>query len=162
MRHLHLHRVRLLVVLIPFAIVLLCASRPALAQAGGAGVRAGVSASPDQFYFGGHFDTGYLFDRLSFRPNVELGLGDGVTTVAANVEFAYWFPIPRKAWSVYAGGGPAMLIYSYDDHHGGGTDVNPGFNLLIGLAHRGGLFTEFKVGLIDSPEVKFGIGYTFK
>lgn len=34
-------------------------------------------------------------------------------------------------------------------------------NILTGLAHAGGLFTEFKVGALDSPGVKFGIGYTF-
>jgi hypothetical protein len=130
----------------------------ASAQAGGAGLRAGVSASPDQFYFGGHLDTGFVVERLSFRPNLEVGLGDDVTTVAANFEFAYWFPLQRSAWSVYAGGGPALLIFRHTDS----TDVQPGFNLLFGIAHRHGLFTEVKIGLIDSPEVKFGVGYTWR
>lgn len=141
----------------------LCLALPhaALAQ-GGAGVRGGVSGDPDQFYFGGHFDTGYVVERLSFRPNVEVGVGNDLTTIAANFEFAYWFPIRRKPWSVYAGGGPAMNIYRHDFPGGSNTDTQPGFNLLIGLAHRQGLFTEFKLGLIDSPEVKFGVGYTWR
>ena len=63
---------------------------PAAAQ--DVGVRAGVSADPDQFYFGGHFETAPLVDRLHFRPNVEIGVGDNVTLVAVNVEFAYHFP----------------------------------------------------------------------
>ena len=37
-------------------------SEPAHAQ--GPGVRAGVSVDPDQFYFGGHYETGELIDRL--------------------------------------------------------------------------------------------------
>ena len=41
-----------------------------------AGVRAGVSVNPDQFYFGGHVQTAPLIDRLHFRPNVEIGVGD--------------------------------------------------------------------------------------
>ena len=39
-----------------------------------AGVRAGVSVDPDQFYFGGHIETTPLVDRLRFRPNVEVGV----------------------------------------------------------------------------------------
>ncbi len=137
---------------------------PAFAQSGGVGLRAGVSASPDQFYFGGHLDTGRIAGDLSFRPNLELGVGDNVTTVAGNFEFAYWFRVPRHEFSIYVGGGPAVNFY----HYGGNgnaeshTDTQPGFNLLIGVAHRGGLFGELKLGLIDSPDVKFGVGYTWK
>lgn len=132
---------------------------PASASAqGGAGLRAGVSSEPDQFYFGGHFDTGFLVEQLSFRPNLEVGVGNDLTTVAANFEFAYWFPLPRHPWSIYAGGGPAMNIFRRNDD----TDTQPGFNLVGGIAHHGGLFAEVKFGLIDSPELKFGIGYTWR
>ncbi len=130
---------------------------PAHAQSN-AGIRAGVSGDPDQFYFGGHIETKPLIERLTFRPNVEIGLGDDLTLVAANIEFAYWIPLKNKPWSVYIGGGPALLIGSRNDD----TDVGGGFNLLIGAQHRDGLFTEFKVGFSDSPSVKFGVGYVFK
>jgi hypothetical protein len=36
--------------------------------------------------------------------------------------------------------------------------------LLVGVlmaVHRGGFLTEVKIGLVDSPEVKFGVGYVF-
>jgi hypothetical protein len=142
--------------------LLLAAPQTARAQSG-PGIRAGVSADPDQFVFGGHYDTGYLFDRVSFRPNVEVGVGDNVTTLSVNFEFAYWFRM-KKPWNVYAGGGPALVVYTHGDRpdEPGHTDTEPGFNLLIGLAHRGGLFAEVKAGLIDSPSVKFMIGYTFR
>lgn len=142
------------------AILLACVLLPGVAAAqGGAGLRAGVSADPDQFYFGGHFDTGYVVERLSFRPNVEVGVGNDLTTVAANFEFAYWFPIPDQPWNIYAGGGPAMNIYRFHESH---TDTKPGFNLVGGIAHDRGLFAEVKLGLIDSPEIKFGIGFTWR
>ena len=35
-------------------------------------------------------------------------------------------------------------------------------NFLFGAEARNGLFFELKVGVIDSPELKFGVGYTFK
>jgi hypothetical protein len=41
---------------------------PAAAAAQGAGVRAGVSIDPDQFYFGGHYETDALVDRVHFAP----------------------------------------------------------------------------------------------
>ena len=82
-----------------FATVLLIWGAFALpAAAQGLGVRAGASVDPDQFYFGGHLDTGPIADRLHFRPNVEIGLGDDVTLVAFNIEFAYFFP-PAGGWS---------------------------------------------------------------
>ena len=126
-------------------------------QAQGVGLRAGVSADPDQFYVGVHYESEPLVDRLRFRPNIEIGLGNNVTLVALNVEFSYPVPLQRTAWSVYLGGGPALNLYRSRN------DTNPegGFNILVGLVHRRGLFTELKVGAVRSPSVKFGVGYTF-
>jgi hypothetical protein len=30
------------------------------------------------------------------------------------------------------------------------------------VEHRDGLFFEAKIGAIDSPDLKFGVGYTFR
>jgi hypothetical protein len=122
------------------------------------GVRAGVSASPDQFFFGGHVETEPLVEQLSFRPNVEIGLGDDVTTVAFNVEFVYSIPLRQQPWRVYFGAGPAANLYSHDDD----SSIHGGFNLLVGAQHSRGLFTELKVGVADSPELKFTVGYQFR
>ncbi len=149
-----------IVLLALFSLVLLAA--PARAQQPGVGLRAGVSSSPDQFYFGAHYDTGPIFDRLSFRPNAEVGLGDNETLVAGNFEFVYWWPIRRHPWNIYAGGGPAVNLFRFSDERGGGSDVKPGFNILFGGAHRSGFMVELKLGFIDSPEVKFGVGWTWR
>jgi hypothetical protein len=138
---------------------------PASAQQEGVGLRAGVSADPDQFVLGLHYDTGAIVDRLSFRPNAEVGFGDNVTLVAFNFDVAYWIPLKGKPWQLYVGGGPAMNIYVFDDDGPGrgddDTDVEPGFNLLFGAAHADGLFFEVKVGAIDSPDFKAIVGYSF-
>lgn len=136
---------------------LLAPASPAPAQQG-PGVRAGVGADPDQFYVGGHYVTAPLVEGLRFQPNVEAGFGDEVTLVAVNFEFGYWFRLDRE-WQLYVGGGPAMNLYDSDRRDD--TDVEPGVNLLAGLRLRKGLFFEFKVGVLDSPDVKFGVGYTF-
>lgn len=156
----------------PFSIVALgvilwagAIASPVAAQEG-FGARAGVSADPDQFFVGVHYETAALVDRLHFRPNLEVGFGDDVTLIAINPEFAYW--LPRKArqqWGIYVGGGPALNIYSFDSGRGAGeddTDVEPGFNILFGLQHRQVFFTEFKIGAIDSPDFKFAVGYVFQ
>lgn len=130
----------------------------ASAQAQGLGVRAGVSADPDQFVFGGHVETAPLIEQLSFRPNVEVGVGDGVTTVGLNFELVYSIPLQQQPWRVYFGGGPAANIYWFD----GDSDVGGGFNVVIGVQHSRGLFTELKVGAIDSPDLKFLVGFAFR
>ncbi|MFH1573210.1 MAG: hypothetical protein ABIG68_04465 [Acidobacteriota bacterium] len=137
------------------------------AQEGGFGIRAGASVDPDQFHVGGHFESGPLVRRLTFRPNMELGFGDHVATVAFNLEFAYHLPLQRSDWSVYFGAGPALNIFNFDDDFDGrgrrsGTEAEGGFNILVGLQHDRGLFGELKVGALDSPDLKITVGFTFR
>ena len=137
-------------------LMLVVVPSPAAAQPG---VRGGVSVDPDQFYVGAHYETDPLVDRLYFRPNLEAGFGDDLTLIALNFEFVYKFP-SRRAWTLYAGGGPAINIYSFDDVDN--TETEPGLNFLFGAEHARGLFFELKLGAIDSPDLKFGVGYTFR
>jgi len=143
-------------VLLTVLLAVLATSTQAWAQ--GPGVRGGISIDPDQFYFGGHYETPALVDRLHFRPNLEVGIGDDVVTTAINFEFVYKFP-SRSPWRLYAGGGPAVNFYSFDNDN---SETEGGFNFLIGAEQRNGLFFELKVGVIDSPDLKFGVGYTFR
>ena len=136
-------------------LVLVALPSPSAAQ--GPGVRAGASVEPDQFYVGGHYETSPLVERLYFRPNVELGFGDDITAVGLNLEFVYKVPLDGP-WSLYAGGGPALNIYSFNDE----SETDGGLNFLFGAETSNGLFFEAKVGAIDSPELKFGVGYTWR
>ncbi len=148
-------RVSFLVCLVVFTGAM--AATPAQAQQIAPGVQAGVSVDPDQFYFGGHIETSPLIDRLRFRPSVDVGIGDG-TTVSGNFEFTYTFPGGRP-WNLYVGGGPAINWYDFDN---GRSDTEGGFNFLVGAKNNRGLFFEAKVGVEGSPELKFGVGYTFR
>jgi hypothetical protein len=130
---------------------------PARAQHG-VGVRGGLSVNPDQAYFGAHADLGPLVGRLWFRPNIEIGFGDDVTTVAFNGELAYWLPRWKSGWRLYVGGGPALNLYDTENR---GSDARAGLNFMLGFAHKGGFFAEVKVGAFDSPDLKIGMGYTF-
>jgi len=143
------------------AVSLMAFAAPARAQ--GVGGRVGASVDPDQFYFGAHFETTELADRLRFRPNVEVGVGDDLTLVALNFEFVYRLPpdaprLPRSLamWHLYVGGVPALNVVQFTND----TRSEGGFNGLIGLAHSSGLFAEAKLGALKSPNFKFAVGYT--
>ena len=42
------------------------------------------------------------------------------------------------------------------------SETEAGLNFLVGVEQSNGLFFEFKVGVIDSPDFKFGVGYTWR
>ena len=139
------------------AVGFLSAPNVALAQVQ-PGVQGGVSIDPDQAFIGGHVETQPLVDRVRFRPGLDIGFGNDITLFAINLDFTYSFTSNRP-WNLYAGGGPAINIIDFD---GGGTETEAGFNFLIGAKHRDGLFFEMKIGAMDSPDLKFGVGYTFR
>ena len=78
-----------------------------------AGVRAGISGGPTQFYFGGDFETPPVIEHLTFRPNLEVGVGDHETLDPLNLEFAYHVPLARQPWTLYLGAGPAVNWATY-------------------------------------------------
>jgi hypothetical protein len=132
------------------------AAAPASAQ--GYGVRSGVSINPDQAFVGGHYEFGPVADRLWLQPNADLGFGSDATLVAMNFDVVYRKSIGRRStWTAFAGGGPAMNWYRL----AGQSETQPGANVVGGVRHSKGLSTEVRVGFLDSPELRFGVGYTF-
>ena len=85
--------------------------------------------------------------------------------IGLNFEFAFKIALDDQAWTPYLGAGPAVNIIDRSDsgrrRGDGDTSVEGGFNILIGVEHDGGLFTELKVGALDSPDLKFIVGYAF-
>ena len=144
-----------------FLSVFMLAAGSASAQSG-FGVRAGATASPDQFYLGAHMDVKEIVERFWFRPNAELGFGSGLTLFSLNGEFVYDIPLKSSTrWVPYVGGGPALLIGTVHTPVGRFTDTGGGFNFLGGIRQRKGLMAEMKLGAIDSPDFKIGIGWTW-
>ena len=142
------------------------ASSPYRGGLPGWGPRLGVTMDPDQVHFGVHLDAGSFADRFRFQPNVELGLSDELTVLAFNGEFAYRFNSDWGEWSPYLGGG--LGINLYDDNRPMrhdrsradlGASVLGGIETGIGGGDR--FFMETKLGLVDSPDLKFGVGWTF-
>lgn len=154
--------IRTIATLVATTISLLVVSASPTYGQEGWGVRTGISGDPDQFVFGGHLESAPLVDRLVFRPSGEIGLGSDLTVVALNFEFAYKFVGSAQTWTPYVGAGPALNIFNFDSgRFRDDTSLEGGFNMLVGVEHTRGLFTEFKVGSLDSPDIKFLIGYSF-
>jgi hypothetical protein len=42
------------------------------------------------------------------------------------------------------------------------SNTEAGFNFLVGAETPKGLFFEMKIGVMDSPDLKFGVGYTWR
>src|SRR5215471_8773463 len=76
------------------------------------GIRGGISADPEQAYFGAHFDLKDVVDRFWFRPNFEVGVGDGLTVATFNGEFVYLLLVKSREWTPYIGGGPGLVVRS--------------------------------------------------
>lgn len=148
--------------------VLLLGATPVMAsQVGyrGWGPRMGATLGPDQFHFGAHVDLGYFADHLRFQPNAELGLSDDLTLFNMNGDLAYRFSTDWGKWSPYLGGGLGLYV-SGDDrglrHH---SSSELGVSALGGieksLANGDRFFIETKLGLVDAPDFKIGVGWTF-
>jgi hypothetical protein len=127
------------------------------ADAQGMGFQGGVTVDPEQAYVGTHFETGELFQNFRFRPGIDGGFGGDFSLATLNVEFLYHIPIGRT-WSVYQGGGPAVVFLRRNDR----TSTHAGSFITFGFAHENGFFTDFKLGTGTAPTLKFGVGFTVR
>ncbi len=130
----------------------------------GIGPRLGLTVNPDQFHFGGHIDFGDLAENLMMLPNIEIGVGDNLTTVAPSFELDYRFRSDWGAWTPYLGGGVGPVFYSWK-HGGSSSDMGLYMQFGIGKGSSGSesghFFIEGKLGLIDAPDFKATVGWTF-
>lgn len=130
----------------------------------GIGPRLGVTLNADQFHFGGHIDFGDLGDNLMMLTNLEIGVGDNLTTIAPSFELDYRFRSDWGAWTPYLGGGAGPIFYSPRD---GSTSSKLGLYMQFGVgkgssgSQSGHFFIEGKLGLVDAPDFKATIGWTF-
>jgi opacity protein-like surface antigen len=133
----------------------------------GWGVRTGLSSDPDQVYGGIHFNLGEFAKDVRFRPSMELGFGDDLVLVQMLAEVHYVFS-NVQVWKPYLGGGLGLTYVNYDNGHFGDdseTDVslNPigGIETMLNQGIK--FFFELKLGLADDdPDIKFGIGLSWK
>jgi hypothetical protein len=153
---------------ISFAVLLvLLPSRPLTAEnfLMGAGARFGATVDPDQGHAGLHLEFAQLAERVRFQPNVEVGVGSGLTLVAFNPEIVVLF-LSHGRWTPYAGGGLGLNLISHEEKYFPGEEyeLEVGLNLLGGyetkVNDRLKLFVEGKYGVGDIPDFKISVGFT--
>lgn len=132
----------------------------------GFGLRAGLSLDPDQAFVGVHVDLGQLAKQVYFRPNLELGSGDDQTVVAFNLAALYFFNSRWQRWEPYAGG--EIGVNHREIERSSLPDVDdtePAINAVFGIdtEMKSGdrLLFEAKLGLIEEPDFKLLVGWTF-
>lgn len=154
-----MRRTRLVVAALGCMALLPLAHAPAHAFA--LGPRVGLTADPDQLHMGLHMHVGDMTPRVSFEPSADLGLGSDVEMLSFNFDIRYRFSIRNSSWSPYAGAGPALHWVSSDSND----------NSEVGLGIFGGMqtrltsstfFTEMRLGVVDSPDIKFTVGWKFR
>jgi len=144
---------RLPVLTIVVVILALASTTPALA---GVGIQTGLSLSPDDFVIGLHWQSKPLGESLYWVPSVEAGFGDA-TMVAGNVDLHYVFKTKSKL-APYAGGGVTLNWFDFDS----GSETDFGGSLLGGIQLNAKMFFETKLGLGDTPDWKFLVGWHAK
>ena len=127
-------------------------------EAQGFGFQGGATVDPEQVFVGTHFETGELFRNFRFRPGIDGGFGGDYSLATVNIEFLYHLEFGRSGWSVYQGGGPAIVLLRRNDD----TSVHAGTFITFGFAHENGFFTDFKLGNGNAPTLKFAVGYTVR
>jgi hypothetical protein len=133
----------------------------------GLGPRVGFSIDPDQFVFGGHADFGDPFPSITWLlPVVEIGVGDDATVTTIGTDMFYKFSDRWGAWTPYAGAEVAFLIASVELPGGDDdTDTDLGlmglFGVEKGIGEENRFSMEVKFELVDAPDVKFLVSWTF-
>ena len=121
----------------------------------GWGVRAGVSLDPDQVFGGVHFNLGEFARDVRFRPTIEAGFGDDVTTLQALAEVHYVFS-KVQVWKPYVGGGLGLAYVNVDDEEFGGLEDDSDTD--ISFAAVGGVESKLRSGNTIGFEGKIGFG----
>ncbi len=116
-----------------------------------------------QMHFGIHAKLGELFPNVEMTPNIEMGFGDGFTIITFNGDLAYQFTeLTTEPWGLYAGG---SLSLNYLNNELISGDLDLGFSGLLGVTRKLGnqneLLFEIRLGILDSPDFKATLGYTF-
>jgi len=130
------------------------------------GPRIGFGGSPDQLLLGAQLELGEMAPDLTIIPNVEIGVGDNVTTLSLSGDVHYHFRVQSSAWRPYVGAGLTFIHASIDAPPGfddSSTDL--GATLIGGaiVPTRSGsrFFTELHLGLGDVHDFKLMAGWNF-
>jgi len=157
----------------------------------GVGAFAGLGLDPEMVMVGAHAQFGPIFHRnVTFRPGVELGVGEVTTMFGINLDVIYLLPgtARNSRWMPYVGVGPTFGLShrGFSTEEGdkvtidgvttstgttvntdtgrfdfGDTDFEGGANFLAGARSRRGVFSELKATAWGVSNIRFLAGFNF-
>lgn len=137
------------------AVAMFSVAEPVFAQ--GYAIRGGANVNPDQLYGGVQYALSPIWENLRPTPSVDVGFGNDATLIAVNMDLLLHSRAlgRRSVWTALLGGGPAINHYRLPFY----SQTSVGINAVAALSHTSGWFTEFRLGFLESPDVRFGVGY---
>lgn len=151
-------------VIVPLAIVVML---PSVASAGYTyyGTHMGFAQGAHQMVLGGQLQFNGIAPRMAFVPGLDYGFSDRSSVLTLNTDFHVNLTYDTT-WQPYVGAGVSMDVWSKANRTGRDEDpLRPGGQLIMGIAtynHGGRFFTELKLGVRDSPEVKMLAGWNLR
>jgi hypothetical protein len=147
------------------------------------GVQGGVGLDPEILDVGVHAAFGPVFHpNLTFRPVVEIGLGEITTLLGINLDVLYTLGGYTRdtQWIPYIGGGPnfGLSHRGFETENGdnvdgpdgdddgsrfdfGDTDFNGGVNFIVGMRKQSGVFFEMKATAWGVSNIRLLAGFNF-
>ncbi len=129
--------------------------------------RIGVTVGPPQFTFGVEMPIADVADvtHLVFGPSLDVGWGDGRTTIRANANLGYSIPTDGLDTRVFPLIGIAAYYQSFDSVVSGETVVDPStmsFGVNIGAGVQvGDLVVQGLIGLGAVADLAITVGYSW-
>lgn len=123
-----------------------------------AGFRLGWGVDTEQFIVGGQAEVGPVIGPATLVPSLEVGLGDGRTAAALNLDLRwYLLPLPETGLYFYGSAGPTLVFASPGTELG--LSVVGGVNIPMKNKRRYNLEARFGIG--DIPDLKIMLGVMF-
>lgn len=132
-------------------------------------LRAGLSLKPDQFLVGTQATLGPPH-RLSWRPSLDLGLGNGVRMLTLNADVVWRLRQAGRRLEPFAGAGPALSLVDVTDGVGEADGITAGLagHVVAGIhllpaRRRGGLryLVEVRAGIGETADFKLVLALAF-
>ena len=145
------------------------------------GAETGIGLDPELVVFGVHAEIGKILrPSLTFRPGLEIGLGEITTLLNINLDVLYALPGYSRdtRWIPYFGVGPAFGL----SHKGvstedvddpditeedknrfdfGDTDFNGGLNFIFGVRKQSNVFAEMRATAWGVSNIRLVVGFNF-
>jgi hypothetical protein len=124
----------------------------------------GFGQGPDHTVIGGQLQWNGVAPRVAFVPSLDYGFGNANSVLTINSDLHFQLT-NDMAWAPYLGAGVGIHMWSEPGGAGRG-DPQTGGHLILGAAVRNGtggrFFTEMKLGMGDSPDMKLLAGWNLR